>query len=477
MTNRSRYWRTGIPELDELLFDGRGFRDGRGYIISGPPQSGKTILAMCLVKSMIAQGGAITYMTIGRPAKDLVELYQEFSIDVNNYLETMDLVILDWATIRLGGDIKRTRRQLGQYLSERAIANIRFGVDPCNKEEYLDRITEIHKEKATFHGKPGIGVVDAISDQVVLLNRKGLPGSIVSEIYFTARQRFSMEEPGIAFHLFAPLEERVSHEYSVLLEDLHLNEDGTINLAFEFNEEGEIINRSMWIRSLYGSKAPNKRLYFNITVEDRVRITDSVSQPSPSNRMHAGDSAKSVRQSARLIEVYEIDEFQRIGDISETTIPEQGLAGIRSLDEEKELEPLIQEILYDPDKTPHGPTEIADILTTCAHVNGERRIAAFVLKGKSYKKVVSRNVTHQFAKVRQVPNIGLMVLVAVGQIQDDAKRDFFQSAQDAGCDFLIIDTRDCWRLLVTYGKICPKDGSPWNKHGLCKHGHRREDEI
>lgn len=464
MTKSSRYWRTGISELDELLFDGRGFRDGRGYIVSGPPQSGKTILAMCFVKSMIAQGGAITYMTIGRPAKDLVELYQEFNIDINNYLETMDLVILDWATIGLGGDIKRTKRQLGKYLSEKAIANIRFGEDPCNKEEFLDRITEIHKEKAMFHGKPGIGIVDAISDQVVLVDRKGLPGSIVSEIYFTARQRFSMEEPGIAFHLFAPLEERVSHEYSVLLEDLHLNEDGTINLAFEFNDEGEIINRSMWIRSLSGSKAPTRRLYFDINVEDQVRITDPVSQPSPRRRMPARDS--------RLIKVHEIDEFQRIRDIS-TTIPEQGLAGIRRLDEKKELEPLIQEILHEPDETPHGPTEIADILTTCAYVNDESRIAAFILKGKSYKKVTSKDVTHQFLKARHVPNIGLMVLVAVGHIQDDAKRDFFQTAQDGGCDYLIINARNCWRLLVAYGKICPKDGSPWNKNGRCKHGHKR----
>lgn len=292
MTKRFRYWRTGIPKLDKLLFDGRGFREGRGYIISGPPQSGKTILAMCFIKSMIAQGGAITYMTIGRSAKNLVELYQEFNIDINNYLEKMDLVILDWATIRSRGDIKHTKRQLEQCLSEKAIANIRFGVDPCNKEEFLDRITEIHKEKAKFHGKPGIGIVDAISDQVVLASRKKLLGSIVSDIYLTARQRFSMEEPGIAFHLFAPLEERVSREYSVLLEDLHLNEDGTINLAFEVNEEGEIINRSMGVRSLYGSNAPTKKLYFNINVEDLIKVTDYVSQPSQNRDLHAVNTDK-----------------------------------------------------------------------------------------------------------------------------------------------------------------------------------------
>lgn len=473
MTNSDRYWRTGIPELDQLLFDGRGFRAGRGYIISGPPQSGKTILAMCFVKNMIAQGGAFTYITIGRPAKDLVELFQEFNIDVNSYLEAMDLLILDWATVRSGGDIRRAKSHLREYLSEKAVSQIRFGADPCSKEEFLHRITEIHEEKAAFHDKPGIAVIDAISDQVVLVSRKGLPGSIISDIYITARQKFSIEEPGTAFHLFAPLEERVSREYAQLLEDLHLNEDGTINLAIALDEAEGIRTRSLWVRSLYGGKVPPKRLHFQITVKDPFRITGSVSQPSPRQHVRAGDSAKSVSQLVRLIDVHEIDEFRRVRDISEATITEQVLTGIRGLDEEKELQPLIQGILFDPDKTPHGPTEIADILTTRVHVKGEGRIATFILKGRSFGTVTSKNVTHQFAKARQVPDIGLMVLVAVGHIQDDAKRDFFQSAKDAGCDYLIIDARDCGRLLIAFRKVCPIDGSPWNKHGVCKRGHNR----
>lgn len=275
MMNSVRYWQTGIPKLDQLVFDGRGFRAGRGYIISGPSQSGKTILAMCFVKNMIAQGGAFTYITIGRPAKNLVELFQEFNVDINSYLEAMDLVILDWATVRSGGNTERAKRYLRQSLSEKAVANIRFGVDPCNKREFLYRITTVHEEKASYHGKPGLAVVDSISDHVVLVSRKGLPGSIVSDIYFSARQKFSLEEPGTAFHLFAPLEERVSLEYARLLEDLHLNEDGTINLTIESEGAGKISTRNMWVRSLYGSKVLIKRLNFNITAEDPFIIIGS----------------------------------------------------------------------------------------------------------------------------------------------------------------------------------------------------------
>ena len=40
--NNTIYWKTGINELDELLFDGKGFKNGRGYIIKGEHRSGKT---------------------------------------------------------------------------------------------------------------------------------------------------------------------------------------------------------------------------------------------------------------------------------------------------------------------------------------------------------------------------------------------------------------------------------------------------
>lgn len=134
MKGKIRYWLTGIDDLDQLLFNGRGFRSGRAYIVSGAHQAGKTILAMCFLKSMIAQGGAFTYITIGRPAKDLVELYQDFNIDINGYLEAKDLVILDWASLRSGGSSLRAKKHLRNYLSEKAVANIRFGEDPCNKD-------------------------------------------------------------------------------------------------------------------------------------------------------------------------------------------------------------------------------------------------------------------------------------------------------------------------------------------------------
>lgn len=173
----------------------------------------------------------------------------------------------------------------------------------------------------------------------------------------------------------------------------------------------------------------------------------------------------------KLIKIHDIDEFSEVKTIPDAAVNDTILANIRDLYEESEIERSVRQILYDPNETPHGPAEIADILTSHLHIRGAKTLAAFVLKGKSYQKVSSKFVTHQFAKLRQVPDLGLMVFGAVGNIQDDAQRDFIQSAMDSGCDYLIIDAQDWARLLIAYEKICPKDGTTYDETGTCKNGH------
>lgn len=178
-----------------------------------------------------------------------------------------------------------------------------------------------------------------------------------------------------------------------------------------------------------------------------------------------------------LIKIQDIDELSEVKAIQDAAISEAIVSNIRNLDEKTEVERFLREILYDPNETPHGPTEIADILTSHVRVRGDKRLAAFVLKGKSFQKVSSRHVTHQFAKLRQISQLSLMVFGAVGNIQDDAKRDFVQIAIDAECDYLIIDVQDWARLLIAYEKICPKDGTSFDDTGTCKHGHVRDNGL
>jgi len=179
----------------------------------------------------------------------------------------------------------------------------------------------------------------------------------------------------------------------------------------------------------------------------------------------------------RLIKLHEIEEFSEVKTIPDATISEKILAEIRNLDEKNEIERFIREIIYDPNETPHGPTEIVDILTSHVQVRGDKRITAFIIKGKSFKRVSSRDVTHQFAKMRQIPGLGLLVFGAVGNIQDDAQRDFLQTAVDTDCDHLIIDAQDFSRLFIAYEKICPKDGIPYDNTGTCTNGHVRDEGL
>ena len=180
---------------------------------------------------------------------------------------------------------------------------------------------------------------------------------------------------------------------------------------------------------------------------------------------------------AELLELHDIDEFLAVRALPNAAITRAVLSSIAQLDEANELEPALRQIIYDPTETPHGPTEIADILSSHIHLRGTRRLAGFVLKGKSYRTVRSRDVTHQFAKLRTIPGLGVMIFAAVGHIQDDAQRDFVRSAIDANCDYLIMNAHECARLLLAYEKICAVDGTPFSEQGICRNGHGLDEGI
>ena len=91
----------------------------------------------------------------------------------------------------------------------------------------------------------------------------------------------------------------------------------------------------------------------------------------------------------RLIKIQDIDQFFDVVNVPYAAVNPVVLGSVRQLDERRELEPMLREILWDPTETPHGPTEIGDILTTKVRVRGERQLAAFVVKGKSSAKVRS----------------------------------------------------------------------------------------
>jgi hypothetical protein len=175
--------------------------------------------------------------------------------------------------------------------------------------------------------------------------------------------------------------------------------------------------------------------------------------------------------------LHDVEQFARVRSVPAEAISDNVLVAIRTLSEKEVLEPAIRRILHDPTETPHGPTEIADILTSRITVAGQPRTAAFLLKGRSLQRVSSREIAHQFVRLRQIPDLQLSILMAVGHIQDDARRDFVQSALDAGADYLIVDARDIARLLIAYEVICAQDGSVFDESGMCAEGHERDPGV
>lgn len=167
-----------------------------------------------------------------------------------------------------------------------------------------------------------------------------------------------------------------------------------------------------------------------------------------------------------LVRIEDVEEFRPAGGIPRHAVSEQILSGVRALNEASELEPSLRAILPDRTETAHTSTEIADILTTHVTVRGRAQLAAFVNKGRATRKVTSKGVAHQLIRLESVPGVTLVVLLAVGDIQDDAKRDLLRVAQNMGADCLIVDAVDVARILIAHHKICPRDGSPY-RNGQC----------
>ncbi len=149
-----------------------------------------------------------------------------------------------------------------------------------------------------------------------------------------------------------------------------------------------------------------------------------------------------------LVQLDDIEEFERVKEIPRQAISDVILSEVRQLDERTQIEPFLRDILADKTETPHGPTEIADIVTTHVTLRGKPTLTAFINKGKGTTKVRAKEVSHQVSRVRRMPGVGLIILLAVGNIQDDIKADLAQAAFDAQIDYMIADATDIARLFI-----------------------------
>ncbi|MGD0537021.1 MAG: DEAD/DEAH box helicase family protein [Verrucomicrobiota bacterium] len=149
---------------------------------------------------------------------------------------------------------------------------------------------------------------------------------------------------------------------------------------------------------------------------------------------------------------------------------EDALATVRDLDEREEMEPWIQGILCDTNRTPHGPSEIVDILTHKLVVRGREGLAAFILKGRSFGTVRPAHVSHQIFRLERLEGLRFAIFAATGNVLDEVKGQFVSTAKRLGCHYCILDAHDLARLFIAFGFICPRDGERL-RSGRCSCGY------
>jgi len=153
-----------------------------------------------------------------------------------------------------------------------------------------------------------------------------------------------------------------------------------------------------------------------------------------------------------------VDNFEAARGVPSRSVSQQVLATIRNLDEKEEMEPWIQAILFDTNRTPHGPSEIVDILTHKLVVRSKEGLAAFILKGRSFPTVRPAHVSHQIFRLERLHGLSFAIFAASGNVLDDVKQQFVSTVKRLGCHYCILDAHDLARLFIAFGFVCPRDG-------------------
>src|SRR5215216_3153265 len=165
------------------------------------------------------------------------------------------------------------------------------------------------------------------------------------------------------------------------------------------------------------------------------------------------------------------NQFISLTEISRNKISEELISAVRGFHEEHDLEELILHNLADPNRTPHGPAEIVDIMTLQLSYKKRLGVAGFVLKGRSFKRVTPADVSHQLFRLRKISDLKFAIFGHTGNLLDQAREEFIHTAKDLGVDYTIIDAIDFARLAVIQGVLSPRD-SRKIKYGRCQSRNR-----
>jgi superfamily II DNA or RNA helicase len=177
-----------------------------------------------------------------------------------------------------------------------------------------------------------------------------------------------------------------------------------------------------------------------------------------------------------LIPIEDFDNFRLMRDVKADSITAQLRDVMRSLDEREEMEPFLRLILADDAQTPHGPAELVDIFTHKLTHKSCHGMAAFILKGKSFKTVRPSDVSHQIYRLEKIEGLRFAIFATPGTVLDQAKEQFISTCERLKISYGFFDATDIARLFIAAGFFCPKDGSRISA-GRCKCGYSPEHRF
>lgn len=162
---------------------------------------------------------------------------------------------------------------------------------------------------------------------------------------------------------------------------------------------------------------------------------------------------------ATNLSIDDFDSFRFIKDVDEESIIPAVIKTVKNLDEKSQIEPYLRSTIFDINETPHGPTEIVDILTTKLKCLTNVRYSAFILKGKSFKTIKAKDISHQIYRLKKIQGLEVSVLAYTGNLLDQPQEEFVSTCIEIGCDYSIWNVYDLSRLFISEGIICPNDGN------------------
>lgn len=203
---------------------------------------------------------------------------------------------------------------------------------------------------------------------------------------------------------------------------------------------GEIYNNNFYPMR-YIDSSGEERVLMPFAQVDKNRVKKIYDLVSESYVFSSNFSSK--------LTISDIFSFEKVKTFNEEILPVD-IELVKEMSE-KEIISRFSKIIHEMNEVPHGPAELADLLTGKIYINNslDNRDSAFVFKGKSFKAIKPTEVAHQFLKAART-SAKILFFVYTGDILDEVREEFIQVSAGANKPYCFIDLEEITRIFKAY---------------------------